>query len=99
LPNRYLALCLNNISGTQWSGWGAEGQRAAVAWSALLDLKVFVATHWDCAALAVLHLALVHKVSAFDSRPCLGALCVVQLRLSNSRPWLALSFRACVTAC
>ena len=30
---------------------------------------------WNCAALAVLHLAFVRKVSAFDSRPCLGALC------------------------
>ena len=46
-----------------------------MAWSTSADLKVSPATLWNCAALAVLHLAFVRKVSAFDSRPCLGALC------------------------
>jgi hypothetical protein len=55
----------------------AGAQRAAVAWSTSANLEVTPATFWDCAALAVMHLAFVRKVSAFDSRPCLGALCAL----------------------
>jgi hypothetical protein len=51
-------------------------QRAAVAWSTSANLKVSPATVWNCAARAALHLAFVRKVSAFDSRPCLGAMCI-----------------------
>jgi hypothetical protein len=51
-------------------------QRAAVAWSTSANLEVTPATFWNCAALAEMHLAFVRKVSAFDSRPCLGAMCI-----------------------
>jgi hypothetical protein len=52
---------------------GQRSRRQACAHSS--DPKVSSATRWNCAALAVMHKAFVRKVSAFDSRPCLGALC------------------------
>jgi hypothetical protein len=39
------------------------------------DLKASPAMLWNSMALAVLHLAFARKLSAFDSRPCLGSLC------------------------
>ena len=52
-----------------------EGRRGRRARAISFDLKVSPATLWNYAALAVLHIAFLRKVSAFDSRPCLGALC------------------------
>jgi hypothetical protein len=49
-----------------------EAQRA---WPHSFDLKVSPASLWNFLALAALYLALVCEVRAFDSRPCLGALC------------------------
>ena len=54
---------------------GCRGEREAVAWSTSANLEVATVMLWDSSALAVLHLAFARKLSAFDSRPCLGALC------------------------
>jgi hypothetical protein len=67
----YFARSLASNFASSFRGQGSRRQARANT----SDAKVSSATRWNCAALAVLHLAFVRKVSAFDSRPCLGALC------------------------